>query len=289
MEWLAKRTLATRTRRRLSYFLEGYIYPAIGSRPVAHLTAAELLAMLRPIEAAGRLETAHRTKQLIGRICRYAVATGRATNDPTSALTGALAPVNVTHLAAITKPKEIGALLRAIDAFNGTASVRQALRLAPYVFVRPGELRHMEWSEIDWKAKLWRIPARKMKMRQDHLVPLSKPALAILRETQPWAGDSPFVFPQMSNPKRPISDASLNAALLRLGYTREEHTPHGWRSTASTRLHEMGWASDFVEAQLSHRPRTVKAIYNRAQWMKERTAMMSAWAKELDRLRSAKT
>lgn len=284
-EWLKKHPLAPKTHKKLRFLFDYYVFPALGATPISAVTPMAVLAMLTPIEQAGRLETAHRTKQIVGQVCRYAVATGRAATDPTSGLTRALAPVRPTHYAAVTTPKDIGRLLRAIDGYQGIASVRQALRLAPYLFVRPGELRHMEWDEIDWKGELWRIPARKMKMRQDHLVPLSKPALAILTELQPWTGTQRWVFLGLRN-SRPISDNALNAALRSLGFDKHTMTSHGFRSMASTRLHEMGIRSDLVELQLSHRERNPsKAAYMRAQFLTERVKLMNDWARELDRLR----
>lgn len=288
-EWLAKHPLAPPTLRKIRYLFSAYVYPAIGSKPISLIAPADLLALLRPLDLAGKRETAHRTKQTMGQVFRYAVATGRATHDPTAVLTGALSPVVTTHYAAVTTPAQIGRLLVAIEAYEGLASVKQALKLAPYVFVRPGELRHAKWSEIDWAAKLWRIPAEKMKMRQDHLVPLSRQAVAILKALQPWTGDGAYVFAGLRN-QRPISNNSMNAALRSMGFDKHTMTAHGFRAMASTRLHEMGFPSDVIERQLAHRERNQsKAAYNRAQFLKERTAMMKAWSDELDRLRKATT
>src|SRR5690606_4892817 len=219
----------------------------------------------------------------------YGVATGRCEHDPCAYLRGALKPFKVTNRAAITEPGKFGEMLRAIDGYQGQPSCMYALRLAPLVFVRPGELRAAEWSEfeLDSKEPVWRIPASRMKMGEQHLVPLSRQAVAILNELKPFTGDGPLLFPSLRSSKRPISDNTLNAALRRLGYSGDEHVVHGFRSTASTLLNEQGWHPDLIELQLAHAPRNkVRAAYNRAERLAERRKMMQAWADYLDGLKA---
>lgn len=266
--------------------LEKDIFPWVGSRPVSAITAPELLTCLRRIESRGALDTAHRAHQNCGQIFRYAVATGRAERDPSSDLRGALPPATHVHYASITEPEKIGALLRAIDGYDGTFVSRCALRLAPLVFVRPGELRAAKWAEFDLEKGEWRIPASRMKARVMHIVPLSSQALEILRELKPLSANSEYLFPSVRTPKKPISDNTLNAALRRLGYTTDEVTTHGFRSMASTLLNEQGWSRDAIERQLAHGERDeVRAAYNYAQYLPERRKMMQAWADHLDTLR----
>ena len=267
--------------------MEQHVFPYIGRDPIRALTAADILErVLRRLDEAGKAETAHRVKWIISRVFRYAVQTRRADTDPTSALRGALAPVRPEHHPAITEPRAVGALLRAIDGYDGTAVVRAALRLAPLLFVRPDELNRMEWRELDLGAALWRIPAERTKMRREHLVPLSRQALAILREIEPLTGRGRYVFPAMGKPGRPISENTLNGALRRLGYSSEEHTAHGFRSTASTLLHELGFGTRVIEVQLAHKDRDqTRGIYNRALYLPQRTEMMQAWADYLDSLK----
>lgn len=288
-EWLEKHKakLAPATVTKITWLFEGYLFPQIGSRPIAEIEPPDLLDALQRIEARGRMETAHRTKQIAGQVFRYAIVTHRAKRDPSADLQGALAPVVTRHHAAVTDPGAIGELLRAIEGFTGSFPVWQALRLAPLVFVRPGELRKAEWTEIDLEAALWRIPATKMKTRRAHLVPLSKQAVAILRELHPLTGRSRYVFPSNRSTTRPMSDNTLNASLRRLGYGNGDMTAHGFRSMASTRLNEMGgWKPDIIERQLAHvESDTTRAAYNRAEYLDERRTMMQAWADHLDALR----
>lgn len=210
--------------------LEKDVFPWLGSRPVGQITPPELLACLRRIESRGALDTAHRVHQNCGQIFRYAIATGRAERDPAADLRGALPPVNSGHFASITDPAGIGALLRAIDGYEGTLVARCALRFAPLVFVRPGELRKAEWSEFDLDKAEWRIPAERMKARVLHVVPLSTQAAATLRDLQPLTGSGRYVFPSLRTPTRPMSENTVNAALRRLGYTGGQMTGHGFRS-----------------------------------------------------------
>jgi integrase len=267
--------------------LENDIFPWLGSRPVAQITPPELLACLRRIESRGALDTAHRAHQNCGQIFRYAVATGRAERDPASDLRGALPPVNGGHFATITDSAGIGALLRAIDGYEGTFVARCALRLAPLVFVRPGELRAAEWSEFDLDKAEWRIPAERMKARVVHIVPLSTQAIALLQELQPSTGSGRYVFPSLRTPARPMSENTINAALRRLGYSGDQMTGHGFRSMASTLLNEQGWNRDAIERQLAHGERDeVRAAYNYAQHLPERRKMMQSWSDFLDGLRA---
>jgi integrase len=246
-----------------------------------------LLSVLRKIEGRGTHETAHRAKQHCGRVFRFAVATSRAERDITADLRGALAPVSSRHRAALTEPARIGELLRAIETYQGQPITAYALKLAPLVFVRPGELRAAEWSEFDLEASEWRIPAARMKMREPHIVPLSSQAVLILRDLQPLSGAGRYVFPSLRTPSRPMSNNTVNAALRRLGYSKDEMTGHGFRALASTCLNEQGWHPDLIELQLAHAERNkVRAAYNRAQRLSERRKMMQAWSDYLDRLRT---
>jgi integrase len=267
--------------------LEMDVFPWIGSRPVSQVTPPELLSCLRRIEGRGALDTAHRAHQNCGQVFRYAVATGRAERDPAADLRGALPPPAGGHFASITEPSKIGALLRAIDGYEGTFVARCALRLAPLVFVRPGELRMAEWAEFRLDDAEWRIPAERMKARVQHIVPLSTQALSILRDLHPFSGSGRFLFPSVRTPARPMSHNTLNAGLRRLGYTTDDQTAHGFRSMASTLLNEQGWNRDAIERQLAHGERDeVRAAYNYAQHLPERRKMMQAWADYLDGLRA---
>jgi integrase len=224
--------------------------------------------------------------QICGAIFRYAIATGRSTSDPAAALRGALPPPTEKHYGSVTDPKQIGALMRAIHGYEGAFVTRCALRLAPLVFVRPGELRRAEWAEIDLEEAEWRIPAHKMKSRQVHIVPLSSQAVAILEELQPLTGRGEYLFPSLRSQSRAMSENTINAALRRLGYTREQMTGHGFRSMASTVLNELGWNRDAIERQLAHGERdAVRGAYNRAEHLPERRNMMQAWADYVDGLR----
>jgi integrase len=275
--------------------LERDIFPWIGKRPIAEIKAPDLLAVLRRIESRGALETTHRAMQNCGQVFRYAVATGRAERDPTGDLRGALPPPKETHHASIVEPKRIAELLRAIDSYQGFFATKCALRLAPLVFVRPGELRKAQWREIDLEKGEWRIPAERMKMREQHIVPLSRQAVEILRELEPLTNreilarpNSPrFVFPSARTHERPMSENAILAALRRMGYTNEEMTGHGFRSMASTLLHEQGWNHQVIERQLAHAERNaVSAAYNFAEHLPERRKMMQAWADYLNGLKA---
>jgi len=267
--------------------LERDVFPWLGIRSVSKVTAPELLAVLRRIEGRGAIETTHRALQNCGRVFRYAIATGRAERDPAADLRGALPPAKKKHHAAITDPKEIGALLRAIDGYQGAFATQCALRLAPLTFVRPGELRAAEWSEINLDGDEWRIPADRMKMREVHIVPLSRQAVECLRELYPLTGSGRYVFPSLRTAARPMSETTMNAGLRRMGYAKDEMTGHGFRSMASTLLTEQGWPRDAIERQLAHGERdAVRAAYNYAEHLPERRKMMQAWADYLDGLKN---
>jgi len=268
--------------------LELDVFPWIGGKPIVSITAPDVLTVLRRIESRGVIETAYRAKTNIGQVMRYAIATGRANLDPTPSLRGALAPSPERHHATITDPDRIGELLRAIDAYAGDYVTRAALLLAPLVFVRPGELRHAEWAEIDLDAGEWRIPADKMKMRAPHIVPLASQAVATLRDLQPLTGSGRYVFPGARSRKRAMSENTVNAALRRMGFDHGTMTGHGFRSMASTLLNEQGWNRDAIERQLAHAERdAVRAAYNYAEHLPERRKMMQAWADYLGALRTA--
>jgi integrase len=260
-------------------------FPWIGNKNINDITAPELLTVLRRVENRGALETAHRINQICGQVFRYAIATGRAERDPSGDLKGALPPTRTKHHASIVEPKKIGELLRTINEYSGSFITSTALKLSPLLFVRPGELRQAEWSEIDLEVAEWRIPPEKMKMRALHIVPLSTQAIDLLKEIQPLTGRDKYVFPSNRSVTRPMSNNTITAALRRLGYTKEEMTAHGFRSMASTLLNEQGWNRDAIERQLAHSEKDgVRAAYNYAQYLPERKKMMQAWADYLDGL-----
>jgi integrase len=290
-EWLTLQEgkLAPATYSKAVWTLETLMFPYIGSRPVAKLGATDVLKVLKRIESRGTHETAHRARQRCSQVFRYAVQTERAERDVTADLRGALAPVVSEHHAAITEPARVGELLRAIDGYAGHVVTAYALKLAPLLFVRPGEFRHAEWTEFDLEGHEphWRIPAEKMKMGEQHVVPLSKQAVALLRELHPLTGRGKYVFPSLRGGSRPMSENTVNAALRRLGYTTDEMTGHGFRSLASTNLNEQGYHPDLIELQLAHAERNkVRAAYNKAQRLPERRKMMQSWADYLDGLRA---
>jgi len=257
----------------------------LGSRPIAEITPLELLTVLRRIEQRGPIDLTHRALQKCGQIFRYAVVTGRATQDPTTDLPDALKPAQKRHHASIQDPKAVGQLVRAIRDYMGAFETRCALLLGILMFVRPGELREAEWSEFDCEQAEWRIPASRMRMKEQHIVPLSTESLAVLKELHSVTGHGRFLFPSIRTSARRMSENTVNAALRRLGYTREEMTGHGFRSTASTLLNELGWPSDVIERQLSHGERDeVRAAYNFAEYLAVRRKMMQAWAHHLDAL-----
>jgi integrase len=266
--------------------LEANIFPWLGDRPIRDIKPPELLSVLRRVESRGVLETAHRLMNYCGNIYRYAVATGRAERDISSDLRGALPPSTPQHHASVTDPEGVAALLRAIDGYRGSNVTRYALQLAPLVFVRPGELRKAEWSEIDLEAGEWRIPPGRMKMKTKHIVPLSSQAVAILRALQPLTGKGHYVFPGARSRERCMSENTVNGALRRLGWSGSEMTGHGFRSMASTLLNEQGWNRDAIERQLAHTERnSIRAAYNYAEHLPERRRMMQAWSDYLHTLK----
>ena len=262
------------------------IFPWIGNCRVTEISPPELLTVLRRIEGRGAIETAHRAMQNCGQVFRYGIATGRAERDPAADLRGAIPPAKAKHHPSVKDPKEISKLLKAIGGYEGSIITRCALQLAPLVFVRPGELRHAEWSELDFDRAEWRIPAHKMKMKDPHIVPLSSQAISVLEELKPLTGSGKYLFPSVRSLVRPMSENTVNAALRRLGYDKDEMTGHGFRSIASTCLHEMGWPSAVIERQLAHGERNkVKAAYNFAEHLPERKKMMQAWGDCLSSLK----
>ena len=268
--------------------LENNVFPWVGQKPIRDIKPVDFLAVIQRIEQRGRNETAHRALQNCGRVFRYAVASGRAERDITRDLLGALAPVVERHHASIVEPKAVGALLRAIDGYSGSFITRCALRLAPLVFVRPGELRMAEWTEFNLDESEWRIPAARMKMRSHHYVALATQAVEILREIRPLTNSGRYVFPGERDRNRAMSNNTVNAALRRLGYSNKEMTGHGFRSMASTLLNEQGWHPDAIERQLAHSERKeIRAAYNYAKHLPERRKMMQAWADYLDGLKAA--
>jgi integrase len=286
-EWLAKHTphWSRNHADNVVERLERDIFPWIGRKPISSLTAPDVLAVLRRVEARGIFETAHRERGYCGQIMRYAVATGRALSDITRDLRGALSPVKPKHFAAITEPVQIGELLRAISAFTGSFPTRCALQLSMLTFVRPGELRTAEWADFNLDASEWRYVTSKTNTQ--HIVPLATQAAAILRELRPLTGKGDYVFPGVRDHKRPMSDATINAALRRMGFDRDTMTAHGVRAMARTVLDEvLGFRPDHIEHQLAHMVRDpLGRAYNRTAHLPERRKMMQAWADYLDNLR----
>jgi integrase len=260
---------------------------AFARLPISSIAPPDILTVLRRIEAKGNYETARRVLQLSGRVFRYAVATARLTSDPSRDLRGALTAPTPKHYGAIIEAKRAGELLRAIDGYEGQVLTKLAMQLAPHVFVRPGELRHAEWDEIDLEGALWTIPATKMKMRKVHLVPLSRQSVEILHRTHAITGPSGYVFPSIRTPTRPMSENTINAGLRRLGFTGDEMTAHGFRAMASTLLNESGkWSPDAIERALAHGDEDrVRAAYHRGAHWKERIQMAQWWSDHLDQLR----
>lgn len=288
-EWFSKHSpnWATGHAGKVIQRLEKDIFPWLGGRPIAEITPPELLSVLRRIEGRGALDTAHRALQNCGQVFRYAVATGRAERDPSGDLRGALPPARAGHFAAIIEPQKVGELLRAMESVSAGFVVKCALRLAPLLFVRPGELRTARWADIDLDKAEWRYHVTKTKT--EHLVPLAGQAVAILRELEPLSGRGEYVFPGARTNGQPMSNGAVNVALRRAGYnTREEQTGHGFRAMARTILHqELGFAPEVIEHQLAHRvPDALGTAYNRTKFLKERREMMQAWADYLDKLKA---
>jgi integrase len=264
-------------------------YPLIGTHPISSITPTEALAVLRKVEGTGRYESARRMRSILSRVFRYGIATARCDRDVAADLRGALTTPKVRHHAAVTDPEEVGILLRTVDSYPGQEATRMALRLSAHLFVRPGELRQAEWSEIDFEKAIWAIPIEKMKMRRPHKVPLSRQVLAMFEELREISGHRQHLFPCMGSPRRPMSENCVNQALRRLGYSTDEMTAHGFRAMAATLLNEMGqWNPDAIERQLAHQEvSSVRRAYARGEYWDERVAMMQHWSDYLDGLRQA--
>ncbi|SNR63008.1 Integrase [Methylobacillus rhizosphaerae] len=288
-EWVAihMENKADSHRNKVVRRLEVYLFPWLGSKPIADITAPEILECIKRIQNQNKLDTAHRTLQAAGQVFRYAVQTGRAMRDVTTDLKGAIPSSTVTHMASLTDPKDVAELLRAMDGFTGTLTVQTALRLAPLFFVRPGELRTAKWVDIDLEVGEWRY--RVSKTKTDHLVPLSSQAIALLQDLHPVSGHGEFVFMGGHDPKKPMSEAAINAALKRMGYdTKTQITGHGFRAMARTLLHErLNIDPHIIEHQLAHKvPDALGSAYNRTKFIEQRKEMMQAWADYLDELKA---
>jgi integrase len=286
LEKKGREAKAEKTLSKLEWLLS-LARPAIGPRPIAEITAPEVLAVLRGVESRGCHETARRLRATIGEVFRFAVATGRAESDPTGALKGALTSPTVNHRAAIIEPKAFGGLLRALAGYDGAPETRAALELLALTFVRPGELRAAEWAEFDLDTGVWGIPAEKMKMKRPHRVPLAPRAVTILRELQGITGQGKYLFPSIRSATRCMSENTINAALRRLGFAQDEMTGHGFRSAASSMLNESGlWNADAIERQLAHVDNdSVRRAYARADFWDERVRMMAWWAERCEEMR----
>ncbi len=295
MDWLNSYApdLDEKHALKLRRYLESVFFPAIGGKSVADLLPVDILDAVRGAQERGRVHTAHRLTQLAGQVLQYAFIKGLVTVNVARGITGALQPLRVTSFAAITDPKEIGRLLRAIDNYAGFPSIRYFLKILPYVFTRPGEFRVAEWSEVNFDEAMLTIPWQRLKTRKlskkDHRVPLARQVLALFRELHEFSGSGRFIFPSIRAKTDTISDAGPLNALRDMGYDQDTMTLHGFRSMASTRLNEMGMRPDLVEAQLAHKdPDAVRMVYNRAEYLNERRDMMQTWADYLDGLREAK-
>ena len=288
-EWLAGRPWVPGYEKKVAAWFEKDVFPLIGRRRAAELKASDFLAIARRMEERKAFESAHRVMQNCGQVMRYAVATDRAERNPVADLRGALIPPPEKNHAAVVEPVQLGGLLRALHAYHGTPVVQAALKLAPMVFVRPGELRQAEWTEVDLDAGLWSIPASRMKMRQAHIVPLARQAVGVLKELHQVTGRGKYVFAGGRSDKRPMSEAAVLAALRVMGFDKDTVTGHGFRATARTLLDEvLGFRPDIIEHQLAHAVKDPNGrAYNRTTHLVERTRMMQEWADYLDRLRGA--
>lgn len=288
-EWYEKEATnwADSTASKNRRFLDVHLIPKLGNEDIASIKAPQVLEVLRPIEAKGKNETAHKVKRAAGQIFRYAIITGRAEYDPTSNLQGALKTVRVKHRAAIIDPSKVGKLMLKIDSYVGSLSVQAALKLSPLFFVRPGELRQMEWSEIDWDKKQWVIPKERMKLREELIVPLSTQAFCILEDLNEIMLSNRFVFPS-NNISKPLSDNAVRTALRSMGYGNDDMTPHGFRAMARTLLdEELGFQVEWIEQQLAHKVKDpLGRAYNRTKHLPQRRDMMQKWADYLDNLKS---
>ena len=290
IEWFEKEKLTWSDSHieRNQRLLTKDLFPSIGNRVAKDLSPPDLLASLRKIESRGALETAKRAKQVAGQVMRYAIATGRAERDISADLKGALATPIKTHFASVTDPKEVGKLLLTLDDYEGTPEVATALKLAPLLFCRPKELRHMEWAEIDFDKAEWHLPAEKMKTKADHIIPLSTQAVEALQSLLQLTGHRQYVFPSARSPKRPMSDNAVLSALRRLGIPKEQMTGHGFRAMARTLLdEELGYRIEWIECQLAHAVKDANGrAYNRTTYLRQRKDMMQHWADYLDGLKA---
>lgn len=289
-QWL-KATSAKRaaiTQDKVTTWLRKDVFPYIGKMPISSIGPRDVLAVVRKMEARGVFDSAKRIGQICGQVFRYAVAEGTAERDVTTDLRGAFQHAEKKHYAAITDPAKLGELLRSIHAYTGHPYCVAALKLSPLVFLRPGELRTAEWAELDLEEAEWRIPGTKMKMKNDHIVPLSKQALEILRSLHPITGHGHYVFPSLRTGERPMSENTVNAALRGMGYSSEVHTAHGFRATARTIMDEvLGERVDLIEHQLAHAVKDANGrAYNRTAHLPARREMMQRWADYLDKLRA---
>ena len=288
-DWTEKNAIKERGR------LVNHVFPWIGKLPIAEVGTVEIRSILDRIVKGRNIDTAHRVRMTMSCVFRYAIAHERAERDPAAALADYLPAHRKKHFAHITDPTLLGELLRAIDGFSGQYATTCALKLAPMLFLRPGELRQGEWSEVDLDKALWAVPARRMKLNKaskldpsspPHLVPLSRQAVAVLRDLHALTGNGKLLFPGARHRDVPMSDATMNAALKRMGFDVDTIQPHGFRHTASTALNEMGFPPEAIERQLSHRERGIAGVYNKAKHMPERVKLMQAWADYLDTLKN---
>ena len=286
-EWARTRgKKAISTEKRQEALLKKDLVPYLGNRPIADINTPELLKVLRKIETRGAIETAHRAKRLLGQIFRYAIVTGRAERDPSADLKDALAQPTKTHFKSITDPAEVGPLIAAINSYQATPVVMAALRLTPLLFCRPGELRHLEWQEVNFDEARIELPASKMKTKEPHIIPLATQAMGILKELQLITGRSKFVFPSARGNSRPLSENGVRTALRTLGYTNEQISPHGFRAMARTILDEiLNFPVDWIEHQLAHSVKDANGrAYNRTKHLEQRRGMMQKWADYLNEL-----
>lgn len=288
VEYLANmeaRGAAGSTLSKNRWMLEDLAAP-LARRPIADIVPAEILDLLKRVEKSGRRETARRLRGTLGSVFRYAVVTLRATNDPTYALRGALLRPDVTHRPAIVDEKRLGGLMHAIDEYDGWPTLRAALLLLALTMTRPGDVRLMRRSEVNFEKAVWSIPAERMKMRRPHDVPLCREALAVLKDIWPLSANADLVLPSIRTNSKPLSENAMNAALRRMGYAKEEMVAHGFRSAASTILNERGYQPDVIEAALAHQDENeIRRAYNRARYWQERVKLMQDWADLLDEFR----
>ena len=289
-EKMIRQGLAVATLRKARWFLE-LLKPAIGNMPINDVDPQMMLAPLKRLEARGNLESAKKCRSFASRVFRYGAATGRCTSDPTAILAGALVTPKARHYAAILEPKMLGELLRAIDLFECSPAVKFALQIAPHVYVRPGELRHAEWQEFDFEQAIWTIPAGKMKARRTHAVPLSRQVVGLLIQLKEISGGKGYVFPALYSASRPMSENTINTSFRRMGFSKDDVTAHGLRSTASTLLNESGkWHPDAIERALAHGDsNAVRGAYNRGHYWEERVRMAQWWSDHLDQIKTGAT